>query len=400
MLNSNSPRPLYDQDALRKYDTENRLTGIPAVERLNQELDEIDAFTYEQYWLRYRNAVELSDGSWLTNPKPPSNFKFTSSQKTELVLLGLNQEQVKNYQDLINYVHLETGDSTYDPTYNYQRPIEQRNKYISQYIVNENLYYYPVDKTVFDEIYKPSILNDIALAATRPPETNRVSNSIIANNLSIKLLDPTKNIGSVARSSTTIDFDPSDYTTLSKADAKLLSEVGPGDVTISGKKLVITPRLPITVNLTGFADLSANEITVQASKTIKLGEVISGSKLHIVAEEISQRVEEYWKNRIRANQAYFRTTQADINIKNVYISQYLDINSKGTINGSFKANYINLQAGKTIGSLSSPVIAEAEELSYPEKPGNYVTFIKMQQSSNITGLDIIDPITNLPYELV
>ena len=400
LLNSNSPRPLYDQDALRKYDTENRLTGIPAVERLNQELDEIDAFTYEQYWLRYRNAVELSDGSWLTNPKPPSNFKFTSSQKTELVLLGLNQEQVKNYQDLINYVHLETGDSTYDPTYNYQRPLEQRNKYISQYIVNENLYYYPVDRTVFDEIYKPSILNDIALAATRPPETNRVSNSIIANNLSIKLLDPTKNIGSVARSSTTIDFDPSDYTTLSKADAKLLSEVGPGDVTISGKKLVITPRLPITVNLTGFADLSANEITVQASKTIKLGRVISGSKLHIVAEEISQRVEEYWKNRIRANQAYFRTTQADINIKNVYISQYLDINSKGTINGSFKANYINLQAGKTIGSLSSPVIAEAEELSYPEKPGNYVTFIRMQQSSNITGLDVIDPITNLPYELV
>ena len=400
LLNSNSPRPLYDQDALRKYDTENRLTGIPAVERLNQELDEIDAFTYEQYWLRYRNAVELSDGSWLTNPKPPSIFKFTSSQKTELVLLGLNQEQVKNYQDLINYVHLETGDSTYDPAYNYQRPLEQRNKYISQYIVNENLYYYPVDRTVFDEIYKPSILNDIALAATRPPETNRVSNSIIANNLSIKLLDPTKNIGSVARSSTTIDFDPSDYTTLSKADAKLLSEVGPGDVTISGKKLVITPRLPITVNLTGFADLSANEITVQASKTIKLGRVISGSKLHIVAEEISQRVEEYWKNRIRANQAYFRTTQADINIKNVYISQDLDINSKGTINGSFKANYINLKAGKTIGSLSTPVIAEAEELSYPEKPGNYVTFIRMQQSSNITGLDVIDPITNLPYELV
>ena len=400
LLNSNSPRPLYDQDALRKYDAENRLTGIPAVERLNQELDEFDAFTYEQYWLRYRNAVELSDGSWLTNPKPPSDFKFTSSQKTELILLGLNQQQVIDYQNLINYVHLETGDSTYDPTYNYQRPLEQRNEYISQYIVNENLYYYPVDKTVFDEIYKPSILNDIALAATRPPENNRVSNSIIANNLSIKLLNPTKNIGSVTRSSTTIDFDPSDYTTLSKADAKLLSEVGPGDVTISGKKLVITPRLPITVNLTGFADLSANEITLQASKTIKLGEVISGSKLHIVAEEISQRVEEYWKNRIRANQAYFRTTQADINLKNVNISQYLDINSKGTINGSFKANYINLQAEKTIGSLSSPVIAEAEELSYPEKPGNYVTFIKMQQSSNITGLDIIDPITNLPYELV
>lgn len=359
-------------------------------------MDDIDAFTYDQYWFSYRNAVELSDGSWLTRPKPPSDFKFTSNQKTELILLGLTQQQVINYQDLINYVHLETGDSTYDPTYKYQRPLNLRNEFISQYIVNKNLYYYPVDRTLFDKIYKSRILNDIALSATRPPETNRVSNSIIANNLSIKLLNPTKNIGSVL-SSSTIDFDPFDYTTLSEADAKLLSELGPDDVIINDKKLVITPRLPITVNLTGIADLSANEITVKASKTIKLGEVISGSKLHMVAEEISQRIE---GPALRANEAYFRTTQSDISMKNVVVSQSLEINSKGNINGSFEANYINLQAEKTIGSLSSPVIAEAVSIVYPKKPDNYVTFIKMQQLPNVTGLDVIDPITNLPYELV
>jgi hypothetical protein len=194
------------------------------------------------------------------------------------------------------------------------------------------------------------------------------------------LLNPTKNIGSVL-STSTFDFDPSDYTTLSKADAKLLSEAGPGDVMISGEKLVITPRLPITVNLTGIADLSANDITIQASKTIKLGEVISGSKLHIVAEEISQRIED---PALRANEAYFRTTQSDISMKNVVVSQFLEINSKGNINGSFKANDINLQAEKTIGSLSSPVIAESVFIN-PQKPDNYVTHIQMQQLPNITG---------------
>jgi hypothetical protein len=264
-----------------------------------------------------------------------------------------------------------------------------------------------VDRLIFNSIFPDeSALNDSALNAPRPLNSNPVPNSIIARNLLIDLKNPATNVGSKQSSHT---FDVSNgYTSLNVEQAEILSSAYPGDLVAgytvdpitkqkSLSSLTIHLRSPLTISLSGFVNIRANDITLKSFQQLNLGSLSSSANVVVSAESINQQNDSLFK----AINAYLRSTNGNIILNNAEASKELTIVSSGDINGSFTASDIKLDAIAAIGSEDSPVFAFSNTLQANSQINvKFIKDKKLDSILNITGLAVIDSITNLPYELV
>ena len=190
-----------------------------------QEMASQDASDYANYWLQYRNASQNSDGSWSAAPDPfagGGTFVFSAAQVQQLVNQGYVSTAISAYQSRLATVEQVTGAGMYNPNYVYQRPHAQQQAYLNQRVTGYNTYYYPLDASLFLELFPGQAAN----VQPEPVASGSGATAISAANLTLVTS------GDVGRTSGTvlIAIPDGNYNNLSAANAQLLSGAAPTDL--------------------------------------------------------------------------------------------------------------------------------------------------------------------------